>query len=280
LNSFLLGTLVVGVSTTLSVAGLFLVRKLVRLEKLQSYHEVGGYLLSVLGTLYAVVLGFVVVNASQDMDHARLNVEREANAVADVFRLAEGFPEKRRELIQRVCDSYVHLVIADEWNKMDQTAASTECWKQVDELWTSIRTCEPKTESQKAFYAQMLNAMDEFGDCRRERLITARTRISPVLWAVLIVGGVSTTVFTYFFGIVSLKAQALMTVLVSVTLSLNILLVALYSTPYQGDFSIKPLAFDLNLSMFDSLVKQRVSNDVSSNSRSEQAPMQGPMHAK
>ena len=257
MNSILLGTILIGGSTLLSVGGMFLVRKFVHLEKLQSYHEVGGYLLSVLGTLYAVVLGFVVVNASQDMETARLNVEKEANAVADVYRLAEGFPASSRTEIQFACEKYVHIVIDSEWKQMNQQEPNAECWQQVDRLWTSIRNCEPSTESQKAFYQQMLSAMDEFGDCRRERLLTANNKCSPVLWAVLIVGGLSTTVFTYFFGIDSIKAQALMTVLVSLTLSLNILLVALYSSPFMGDFSVKPIAFEMDLTMFRSLDEQR-----------------------
>jgi hypothetical protein len=73
----------------------------------------------------------------------------------------------------------------------------------------------------------------------------------------LIVGGISTTVFRYFFGINSIKVQALMTVLVSVTLSSNILLVALYSSPFTGEFGVKPMAFDMDLKMFDGIAKQR-----------------------
>ncbi len=257
MSSFLVALLLVGGSTFLSVGGMFLVRKFVHLEKLQSYHEVGGYLLAVLGTLYAVVLGFVVVSASQGMDQAKINVEKEANAIADVFRLAEGFPKQSREDIQLSCDKYVHLVIEDEWQSMNNAKASAQCWQQVDNLWASIRNCEPKTESQKAFYAQILSAMDEFGDCRRERLISAKNTVSPLLWLVLIVGGISTTVFTYFFGIDSIKVQALMTVLVTVTLSSNVLLVALYSSPFSGEFGVKPIAFEMDEKMFDSLAKQR-----------------------
>jgi hypothetical protein len=247
----------VGGSTLLSVSGMFLVRKFVHLEKLQSYHEVGGYLLAVLGTLYAVVLGFAVVSASEGLDRATVNVEREANAIADVFRLAEGFPLQNRQEIQLACDRYVHVVMEDEWTTMNKAQASAQCWHQVDIVWSSIRNYEPKTESQKAFYAQILNAMDEFGDCRRARLISAKNTVSPLLWLVLIVGGISTTVFTYFFGVNSIKAQALMTVLVSVTLSSNILLVALYSSPFTGEFGVKPLAFEMDVKMFDAMEKQR-----------------------
>ncbi|HEY9682580.1 MAG TPA: hypothetical protein V6C86_13455 [Oculatellaceae cyanobacterium] len=257
MNSLTLGALVVGGSTLLSVLGMFLVRQVVHPEKLQRCHEVGGYMLSVLGTLYAVVLGFVVVSASQDMDQARLNVEHEANAVADVFRLAEGFPEKNRVQIQTACERYVHVVIDEEWHRMQKDEPNSAGWQQVNKLWSSIRNYEPQTESQKSFYQQILSAMDEFGDCRRERLITATNKVSPVLWAVLIVGGLSTTVFTYFFALDSIRAQALMTVLVSVTLSLNIYLVALYSTPFFGDFGVKPTAFLMNVSTFDALAEER-----------------------
>lgn len=260
MNSFMVALILVGGSTFLSVGGMFLVRKFVHLEKLQSYHEVGGYLLAVLGTLYAVVLGFVVVNASEGMDGAKVNVEKEANAVADVFRLAEGFPTRSRQEIQIACDRYVHLVIDDEWKSMSEAQPNNQCWQQVDILWSSIRSCEPKTESQKAFYAQILTAMDEFGDCRRARLISAKNTVSPLLWVVLIVGGISTTVFTYFFGIDSIRVQALMTVLVSITLSSNVLLVALYSSPFSGEFGVKPLAFDMDVKMFESLAKQRSPN--------------------
>jgi hypothetical protein len=257
LNSFMVATILVGGSTLLSVSGMFLVRKFVHLEKLQSYHEVGGYLLAVLGTLYAVVLGFAVVSASEGLDRATVNVEKEANSIADVFRLAEGFPLQNRQEIQLACDRYVHLVIEDEWTTMNSAKASAKCWQQVDIVWSSIRNYEPKTESQKAFYSQILCAMDEFGDCRRERLISAKNTVSPLLWLVLLVGGTSTTVFTYFFGINSVRVQALMTVLVSVTLSSNILLVALYSSPFTGEFGVKPFAFDMDLKMFDGLAKQR-----------------------
>jgi uncharacterized membrane protein YoaK (UPF0700 family) len=53
---------------------------------------------------------------------------------------------------------------------------------------------------------------------------------------VLIVGGISTTVFRYFFGINSIKVQALMTVLVSVTLR-RIFSWSLYTAPHLQESS-------------------------------------------
>ena len=71
LDSYFGGVVVVLLSTLASVAGLLITRKLVDLNKLRASHEVGGYLLSVVGTLYAVLLGLVVVDAMQKFHVAR-----------------------------------------------------------------------------------------------------------------------------------------------------------------------------------------------------------------
>jgi len=58
-------------------------------------------------------------------------------------------------------------------------------------------------------------------------------------------------IFTYFFGIANLRVQALMTMLVSVTLSLNVYLVFVFANPMSPDLGVKPGPFQLDLKIFD-----------------------------
>ena len=90
MNTSLQALLVIVFSCVLSVGGMLVVRRRVPYETLASYHEVAGYLLSIIGTLYAVLLGFVVVDAMTKVQEARITVEQEANAVANVFLAADG----------------------------------------------------------------------------------------------------------------------------------------------------------------------------------------------
>jgi hypothetical protein len=84
-GAIVFSSLVVGASTLLAIAGLLLVRRFVDHAYLKSHHEVAGYLLSVIGTLYAVLLAFVVVDAQSNVQQARQNAEAEANSVVDIF---------------------------------------------------------------------------------------------------------------------------------------------------------------------------------------------------
>ena len=71
LDSYLSGFFLVGASTLVSVVGLLVVRRLLHTKNLISSHDVGGYLLSVVGTMYAVILGLIVVDAMAKFQEAR-----------------------------------------------------------------------------------------------------------------------------------------------------------------------------------------------------------------
>ncbi|MFN8659252.1 MAG: hypothetical protein U0105_23165 [Candidatus Obscuribacterales bacterium] len=82
MNALIIGMVAVVVATGLSVAGMLIVRKRVGVATLITYHEVAGYLLSVVGTLYAVLLGFIIVEAMQHIQDLRVLAEDEASGVA------------------------------------------------------------------------------------------------------------------------------------------------------------------------------------------------------
>lgn len=61
MHAFLVGAIVVGGSIALSVLGMWLVRLKFKPTSLKEHHEVAGYLLSIIGTLYAVLLGLAAL---------------------------------------------------------------------------------------------------------------------------------------------------------------------------------------------------------------------------
>jgi high-affinity Fe2+/Pb2+ permease len=69
------------------------------------------------------------------------------------------------------------------------------------------------------------------------------------MWGVLIAGGALTVLFTYLFEVEDAKAQVFMTALVTLALSLNLLLVALFNNPYKGYMRItsRPFFYDLKV---------------------------------
>ena len=91
--SFLSLTLILITSVAFAILGLLVVRRNVDHQTLTTHHDVAGYLISIVGTLYAVVLGLIVVRSLNTYDQARLTVASEANALNNMFHLARGLPQ-------------------------------------------------------------------------------------------------------------------------------------------------------------------------------------------
>ncbi|MCA9801560.1 MAG: DUF4239 domain-containing protein [Cyanobacteria bacterium HKST-UBA02] len=250
MSTLLLGIIVVSVSTVLAVAGMLIVRKALGLDKLKSFHEVSGDMLSVIGTLYAVLLGFVVVDAMTHMQEMRLTVEQEANAAANIYLAADGLPSASCERIQGQCAEYVDLVTNQEWTAMTHGEGIDEAHVVTWKLWHEATHIEAESEGMGTIKDRILEEISNLSDNRRTRLVMARHGVAPTMWFFLIVGGVITVIFTYFFGLECIKTQAIMTALIALTLSLNVFLVYLFGYPFSGDVAVFPDAFELDKKIF------------------------------
>lgn len=256
IDSYSVGVgLIVG-TTFLSVAGLLIVRRLVDIDRLRRCHEVAGYLLSVVGTMYAVLLGLVVVDAMTTFQKARMAVEAEANSLADVFLLAERLPADKASMVRSLCDRYVSEVVDREWLSMGRGEINHLARTQAVKLLKEVTDFEPLTENHKAVFPLLLQEAYQLWDNRRARTNIATYSIPPVEWFVLLLGGSVTVIFTYFFGLQSTKAQVVMTSMVALLISLNVYLVVLFGAPFSGDLKVPPDAFEVDRLIFDNQLGQ------------------------
>lgn len=254
LGSYANATIILTLGVALSVVGLILVRQKVHFEKLTENHEVGGYMLSVVGTMYAVLLGLVVVDSMTRFQEARTIVETEANSLADVFVLARRFPEEKRKAIENLCLNYATEVVEVEWDMMDDGLKSQNARKIVFDLMHEVIDFEPVTESQKAIYPIAVQSVTELWDNRRARTNVSDNGMPIEEWVVLILGGAVCTAFAYFFGLRNLKAQLIMTALSSALIALNLFLVLMFGYPFSGDMKIKPDALKVDQLIFKNLL--------------------------
>ncbi len=251
MDSYAIGFFMVFSMTMFSMGGLLLVRKYIHIDKLKSCHEVGGYLLSVVGTMYAVLLGLIVVDAMTKFQTARSLVEQEANSVADVFLLANSFGEPKCTKVRVLCNRYVQEILEVEWPAMREGKISIEARKAAVALMKEVVSFEPVTENQKAIYPVAIQEACEVWDFRRARTNMAQHGIPNVEWAVIIIGACVTIIFTYFFGLESAGAQLAMTGMVSLLISLNMYLVLLFGSPFSGDLTVGPDAFTVDKMIFE-----------------------------
>ncbi|MBN9396709.1 MAG: DUF4239 domain-containing protein [Candidatus Melainabacteria bacterium] len=250
MGNFLEGFLIIGGSTAASILGMFLVRKNISRSTLESGHEVAGYLLAVIGSLYAILLGLIVVSAQSRLDHASQMCITEANALSDIYHFAHPFDQPARHRIHEAIYNYARVAQKQDWSKVVDKTEEEATTPYYRELWGAIVEYEPQKQSQQACYSSMLSTMQQLSDARRFRMISSRAGLSSVLWMILIVGGVLIVGFTYFFFVENILSQTLMTVFVVFFLSLNIFLIYLDQNPYRPELGIKATNFSFPLKWF------------------------------
>jgi hypothetical protein len=256
IDTYLGGALLVGLAVAIAVGGLIVVHRTFSNETLKRYHDVAGAFLSVIGTLYAVLLGLIVVDSMSKFQQAHVVVAQEANSLANIFAFANVLPTARRDMIQGLCEDYVHEVIEREWPAMDDRKFSMRAQAAGVQLWKSTINWEPKTESEKAIYATMLQELTQFTDARRIRLVTSDHGVPTAIWTVLFIGGIFTIVFTYFFGLKDFRSHVFMTGSVSLIIGLNLLLVSFYGYPFSGDVKVYPDEFIRDEQLFKVILSQ------------------------
>jgi Na+/proline symporter len=231
MQTALLGVVIVGMSVLLAHLGLRLVRRRVPLAVLETQHEVAGFIIGVLGAIYAVLLAF---------GDAKSTVKAEANQVNDLSKMAQGFPAPAQQPVLAALRAYAQSVIDDEWNTMSRGLESQKTQAAMDNLWQIFREVEPQTNRESALYAESLDRLTALSDSRRVRLHASGDDIPAIIQILLWGGGLIIIAFTYFFGVKSVRSQALMTAALAGEVAFLLFLVVALDNPFRGYMRLPP----------------------------------------
>ena len=242
---------IVGLSVLAALLVLGLVRRAIPHNRLTPHNEVSGFVYAAIGVIYAVILGFVVISVWEQYSDAESNARQEADAVGNLYRLADGLPPPSRQAMQGAALDYASAVVNEEWPAMaDGTPVSQRQINQLNALWSTLYTVEVTTSREEQLYAATIDQMDALSGHRRERLEDADTGLLGIMWAVMIVGGMLTVLFPCLFGVENGLVHAL--IIGTLAAAIGLLLFTVYELdhPFQGDVHVQPDGFELVLEQF------------------------------
>ena len=247
-----IGLLLLCIYMLLAAGGLILVQRSVPIAMRRQHNDVAGFIYAVLGVVYAVLLGLVVVAVWEQWNAAADRADQEASELAEVFWVADRMPESKGHNIQELVHSYARVVVEEEWPLMRQGKSSQKAWALLDEIRSEVQDFQPSTPAQTVLYEQGLERVHELADARRERLLLADHGLPAILWVVLIIGGVVVIGFTYLFGLDSTVIHVLMVAALALIIALVLFTVAALNYPFKGDITIGPEAMEQILGRFES----------------------------
>jgi len=237
---WLSGILLVIVPTALAMVGPVLARKIVGLERLSTNNEVAGFKFAVVGVLYAVLLAFIVIVVWQKFSDAETDVSREAGAAATVYRLTGGIDAQSRAALRGDLTAYLNSAIADDWKAMAEGRSSRKTTQALNALYAAALAYQPTDSRGVAIMAEILDQLDKIIEARRARLVKSSGTVPGVIWLVLFGGAVLTIGFTFFFGTENLRAQSLMTGILTMLIMSGLLIIVSIDRPFTGAVRVEP----------------------------------------
>jgi hypothetical protein len=210
--------------------------------------------LSVIGTMFAVMLAFVILFSLQSYQHAREGASVEAVAVTELSAVAGIFGPPTSERLRGGLVCYGRAVVYDEWPAMQKgnSSALVESW--VDTLHDDFAAATPHEARQEAAYAQWFDVVAQRRDGRRERLAESSPFLPLPLWLALAIG--ATVTLAYMVAQADRREGAIMQAIpiafVAALVSAGLLLVVFLDNPYTGgNGSIKPTEMSRTLMRID-----------------------------
>jgi hypothetical protein len=239
------------VCVAIALLGLLIVRKYYHETRLKENHEVASVIFNAFGLIYAVLVAFVVFTAWNSYDSAERYVEMEVNKISSLFLDAETFDEPLKTQIRVALIEYTKAVVEEEWpviasgGRIGRTAM--EAQRKIFSAYTNVDVRKIKNTYLYEESLHQLNAMSEY---RRLRLFSSRSSTPFEIWLVLIVGGIMSVLYTYFFGTKHLKAQCVMTAAYTIMVSISLYLIYIFSHPYIGYGAVSNEPFKTMLHVF------------------------------
>ena len=216
------------------------IRKFPFSEIVESGEGIGSYC-NIIGVLYAVVLGYVLVNVYESYSTADEKVENEASIVIDLLRDAEGLPPIQGMLFRKATLEYVDSVIDVEWPYMvTNRKFHPETFDRFSDLFHIARQVKCESEEQRIFLSAIVDKLNELSSTRRERVAVANSRLPDMLWGMIIGVGLVAFGICFIFPIENDRVRIFLICSTASVMTFTTLLMYVLDRPYNGSLGIKP----------------------------------------
>lgn len=226
-------------------------RRIVRPEDLIPHHEVAGFLVAVVGVLFAVVLAFLVAEAWGTFDSAQSTADGEAGEVAETFASAAVLPEPTRSTVKHLLADYAFEVRDVEFPMLVRRDQDMRARRELVDAFAAVTALEAPQNAPVAVALQestrqqlVLTNLHGLSEKRRQRLLDAARQIPADLYLALGIAWLILTAFVFLFGCAR-ALQLTMTGLITAIVGLLFAVVVEFDMPYSHGIRVSTEAWSL-----------------------------------
>ncbi len=183
----------------------------------------------------------MVIAAWGEYQDARTAPANEANAVLNLQRLSQAWPDPDHQSVRTGLMASAEHVVNVEWPALNagnlrsavNPAPTDDLWRIYDQIGMSPAGDTPT-------FAASLDQLDALDEARRMRFLLPSFGLPQIMSATWLIGGAVTVGFSYFFAVDNGWVQVLLTGSMAVMVALLLLLEYQRETPFEGIDAIEP----------------------------------------
>lgn len=194
-----------------------------------------------LGIIFGLFVAFVASQVWSNNDRAREAVNREASALSSVVYLAASFPGESEARLRALTQHHIQQTVTVEWPMMAKRSGSFSVTPvSLAEELQLVMSLSPQSPGQVTAQREILAALENAIDARRQRIIASRSSVNWVKWtAVLLQAGI-TLIAIAMVHCDNRRTAAIAMAIFSTGIAASILLIASHDRPFHGELSVKP----------------------------------------
>lgn len=209
--------------------------------------NLAGIKLTGLYTLFAVILGFVILSSWQFYAESTDSVRTEAASASVVNRNAASLPGKLGQPVQSALERYLGLTVATEWPHVDRTPATERPASVALETVNREIVKLPSQNSVPVANSQntMLYYLGQLETARAERVFFAEDDDPDFVWAFLFVGGMAVMILSATLHFRSARLHILMVASMSAIFAASLFSIYALNHPFSGPFPVSSDSLEL-----------------------------------
>jgi hypothetical protein len=227
-------------AVTLACIGQWYVHRRFSAINFVRHNEVGGFIVTIVGALYGVLLGFMTVIAWQHFADCAQLVAQESSAAADAWHTSVGLPPAQRSRVRRDMFLYATAMVKREWPEMENRAYDKQLDLIVMDAIGTVGDFNPRMLKEATAQAATLTQLSALHDYRYRRISDNRSGLLSFEWLVLVVGAVCIVGFCWLFGVENKSVHLLMTSAVTIIVTATLVLLFELQYPFQSSLRIPP----------------------------------------
>jgi hypothetical protein len=179
-----------GVGVTLTLVLDSTMRRFVSSETRGRASATAGVTLQVVATIYAILIAFVIVDEYSQIRSAQDQVYDKVSGLSIVFENSRDLPDREGEPVRETTLAYARSVITNGLPNLEEhDRPDLDTDQKLEAVYRALQGFEPTTESQRAAYSEMLDALDAVTRTRQQLINAAGSSVpNELVWLLGLIG--------------------------------------------------------------------------------------------